>query len=54
MLALAAAVVFGFGFLCVLFAVPFPARINLLYLGLTLLALHFVLNLPLRGRRRRL
>lgn len=55
MLALVAAIVFGIGFLLVLFGVALPVRFNLLYLGLTLLALHFVFDLPsplLRGRRR--
>ena len=57
MLAIAAAVVFAIGFILVLVGVAPPARLNLLYLGLTLLALHIVLDLPSpwrRGGRRRL
>lgn len=55
MLALAAAAVFAIGFLLRLADVTEPTRLSLLYLGLTLLALHFVLDLPspLPGRRRR-
>lgn len=54
MLALAAAVVFGIGFLLILADVAITGRLNLLYLGLTLLALHLAIgtSFPV-GRRRR-
>lgn len=56
MLALAAAIAFGLGFLLVLADVAISARFNLLYLGLTLLALHLAIGTMLpfpSGRRRR-
>jgi len=55
MLALAAALAFGVGFLLVLADVTISARFNLLYLGLTLLALHLAIGsaLPPLGRKRR-
>jgi hypothetical protein len=55
MFALGAAVVFAIGFLLVLFGQAPPARLNLLYLGLTLLALEFALPVAagFRTRRRR-
>ncbi len=55
MLALAAAVVFGLGFLLVLADIAISTRISLLYLGLTLLALHLALGtrFPFPGDRRR-
>lgn len=53
MFALAAAIVFALGFLATLLGVTVPARISLVFLGLTLLALHFAIGtrFPL-GRRR--
>lgn len=55
MLALAAAVVFGIGFLLVLAGVSITPRINLVYLGLTLLALHLAIGtrFPFPGGRGR-
>ncbi len=52
MLALLAALAFGIGFVLILIGVAPPARFSLIYLGLTLFALHFVFDLasPLRGR----
>lgn len=57
MLALIAAVLFGIYTLVVLFGIDISAKLAaaLVPLGLTLLALHFVLDIasPLGGRRRR-
>lgn len=57
MLALGAAIAFGLDFLFVLFKVDVPARAIplLLYLGLTLLALHLAIGtmVPFPTRRRR-
>lgn len=55
MFALGAAIVFAIGFLLALIGQAPPARINLIYLGLTLLALHLAVPIASpfgRGRRR--
>ncbi|MGB9376372.1 MAG: hypothetical protein WCB04_02555 [Mycobacteriales bacterium] len=57
MLALAAAIVFGLAFLLNLIGVAITAKISLIYLGLTLLALHLAIgssypvSMGRRGRR---
>jgi hypothetical protein len=55
MFALGAAIVFGIGFLLRLFGQAEPAKLSLLYLGLTLLALQFAVPVAAgfrSGRRR--